>query len=89
MDKPLSTHRTDEQLLETMDETGDWVVNNGSGLIQGGVAATLRQAIAAATDQIADGEDVPAVSRLPPDGIIVFRDQLDRLISAMAERPIV
>ena len=70
-----------------LDERGNWVVNNGSGLLQGAVVATLKHAIATAAEHVADGEDVPAVSRLPPDGIIVFRDQMDRLIAAMAERP--
>jgi hypothetical protein len=88
MDSAPSTCRTDAQLQPMMDETGDWVVNDAGGLIIGHVLASLRDALNAAAAYLAKGETVRAISRLPPDGVIVFNGQMERLLAFIAATPI-
>jgi hypothetical protein len=88
MDSAPSTYRTDARLRAMLDETGEWVVNDASGLIMGNVLASLREALRAATAFSATGEIVQAVSRLPPNCIIVFGRQVDRMQVSVAAAPI-
>jgi hypothetical protein len=85
MDHPPCTYRTDEQLEFLLDQTGDWVVNDADGFVVW-PPASLRGAIATAQERMKAGELVRAVSRLSPDRIIVFHDQIERLAKLLAER---
>jgi hypothetical protein len=88
MEHAPSTYRTDAQLLAMLDEVGDWAVNDADGLIIGSVLPSLREALKAAMAYSEKGETVRAISRLPPDGIIVFAGQMDRLLAFIVATPI-
>jgi hypothetical protein len=85
MDRQPSTYRTDEQLDFLLDQTGDWVVNDADGFVVWPLGS-LREAIATAQERMNAGELVRAVSRLSPDRIIVFGDQIERLAILVADR---
>ena len=85
MDRHPSTYRSDEQLYAMLDEMGDWIVNDTSGLILWRLAS-LRGAIRKAEEQTAAGGSVRAASRLSPSAIIVFADQIDRIVSLIDDR---
>jgi len=79
MGVPQQTYRTDEQLEALLDEPGDWIVNASDGLVMGSAVASLGEALRTAAMYSAEGQVVRAVRRLPPDGIIVPAEQMERL----------
>lgn len=84
MGVPQQTYRTDEQLEALLDATGDWIVNASDGLVMGSAVTSLSEALRTAATYLAEGQVVRAVRRLPPDGIIVPADQMERLSKVIA-----
>jgi hypothetical protein len=83
MDRLPSIFLSDEQLMVILDETADWAVNGTAGIVVSH-AASLRDAILAAGRDISAGREVRAVTRLAPNRITVFRDQIARLVGLIA-----
>jgi hypothetical protein len=84
MAKVPSAFRTDEQLETLLDHIGDWVVNDDDGFIMWPLDS-LRAAVRLAQERVDAGEPVRAVSRLPPERIIVSSDQIDRIMRRFSE----
>jgi hypothetical protein len=73
-----SNCRSDEQLEAILFETGQWVVNGQQGQVLC-FAASLGRAIDRAAEFAISGAVVVAIRRIPPDDIIVFPGQIERL----------
>ena len=84
MEGAPSTYRTDAQLRAMMDMTGDWVVNNACGLIMSNIVPSLRDALKIASSY----SGVQAIPRLPPEGVIIFGGQMERMTVFLAATPI-
>jgi len=78
------TFRTDEQLEFLLDHAGDWVVTDDDGFVVWPLD-NLRDALRLAEERVDGGEPVRAVSRLPPERIIVSSDQIDRIVRRLSE----
>ena len=74
-----SSWRTDLQLIGILDETAGWVVRGARGAVLG-QAASLRAAMTMALGHA--GQTVLALTQAPDDHIIVFHEQMVRLIEA-------
>jgi hypothetical protein len=79
-----SSWRTNDQLLATLDDSGNWVVNGQGGQILG-VGASLRRAIDRAEAFAMSGAVVLALRRRDPD-IAVFPSQMQELERLIAGR---
>ena len=79
-----STFRTDEHLEFLLDHIGDWVVTDDDGFVVWPLDS-LRDALRLAQERVDAGEPVRAVSRLPPERIIVSSDQIDRIVRRFSE----
>jgi hypothetical protein len=67
--------RSDGQLAEILDDNGVWTIYGHHDHILG-AAINLRRALARAENY---PRDVIAISRMIPDRIFIFSDQIDRL----------
>jgi hypothetical protein len=67
--------RPDYQLAEILDDDGVWTIYGHHDNILG-AAINLRRALARAQNR---GQDVVAISRMIPDRIFIFSDQISRL----------
>ena len=67
--------RPDYQLAEILDDDGVWTIYGHHDNILG-AAINLRRALARAENR---GQDVVAISRMIPDRIFIFSDQISRL----------
>jgi hypothetical protein len=77
-------HRTDDELKDTLDELGTWVIH-GHGDRVFGVGGSLRRAISRAAGFAKSGAVVTTVARVPPNRIFVFHDQIVRLVEQTRE----
>ncbi len=66
--------RSDHQLAEILDDDGVWTICGHDHIL--GAAINLRRALARTENY---GDDVVAISRMIPDRIFIFSDQIDRL----------
>ena len=78
MGNSRSIRRTDDHLMEMLDQSGVWIVH-GSGDRILGAAATLRRALDRADSQARSGAVVVAIARVPPSRVFIFQDQILRL----------
>lgn len=85
MDNLGPTHRSDEQLLLVLHETGRWAVKGQSGQVLG-FAISLGHALERAAAFGGSGAPIIAICRLPFDNIVVFPEQLSRLEKIVAGR---
>jgi hypothetical protein len=67
--------RSDHQLAEILDDDGVWTIYGHHDNILG-AAINLRRALARAENR---GQHVVAISRIIPDRIFIFSDQISRL----------
>jgi hypothetical protein len=82
-----SIRRTDDQLMEMLDQSGVWIVH-GSGDRILGAAATLRRALDRADNQTLSGAVIVAIARVPPSRVFIFQDQILRLCSLVQEEEV-
>jgi hypothetical protein len=68
-----------------LDEPGTWVVHGHNQQVFG-VGNTLRRALERATRYAQSGAVVAAVTRVPPNRIFVFHDQIVRLLEQIREQ---
>jgi hypothetical protein len=80
-----SNYRTDDQLLASLDEIGDWSISGLTARSSHG-AQSLRLAINQVADIAKTGAMVVALRCAPFDSIIVFPAQIRRLQRIIAER---
>jgi hypothetical protein len=76
-----SSRRTDDQLLFIMDQTAEWTVNGRAGA-ELGLFVSLRDALGAVFRYEADGVHVFAVCSHPTNDIVLFREQVTRIVDA-------
>lgn len=76
-----SSRRADHELLLIMDETADWVVTGRAGSTLG-LLHSLRDALRAVFGYEAAGHHIFAVCSQPGDAIIVFREQMMRIVTS-------
>ena len=75
--------RTDPRLIAILDETAVWTVRGERGAPLG-QTTSLCDAVILAADLESDGRPIVALTQEPHDRIIVFPDQMDRLLDASA-----
>jgi hypothetical protein len=80
-DDTASARHTDHELLLIMDETADWVVTGRAGASLGKLRS-LRNALRAVFGYEAVGHNVFAVCSHPGGHIIIFREQMLRIVAA-------
>jgi hypothetical protein len=85
MDNLPASYRSDAQLLAMLDETADWFASDASGLTLWRLTS-LRDALEKAKANMAAGQVVREMGRLPPKGVIVFASQLGRIVSLLDAR---
>ena len=82
METRQPVYRSDAQLKGMLDEHGTWVVHGPNNQVIG-VGNSLRRALDRASGYTQSRTAVVTVTRVPPNRIFVFHDQLVRLIGAI------
>jgi hypothetical protein len=85
MEAKQPVYRTDADLTRMLDQHGTWVVHSANNQVIG-VGTSLRRALQRASDHMRSGIAVANVTRVPPNRIFVFHDQVVRLTEATQER---
>jgi hypothetical protein len=78
-------YRTDAELTGMLDQHGTWVVHGPNNRVIG-IGTSLRRALDRARGHRESGTMVATVTRVPPNRIFVFHDQIARLIEATEQR---
>jgi hypothetical protein len=73
------TKRSDDQLLQMIDELGLWLVRGGPIAVLGRPTTTLRAALRQAHEFSKQGQSLGPIVRMPNDDVIVLADQIYRL----------
>jgi hypothetical protein len=84
MEARQSVYRSDAQLRGMLDEHGTWVVHGHNNQVIG-VGNSLRRALERASGYTQFGTAAVTVTRVPPNRIFVFHDQMVRLMGAARE----
>jgi hypothetical protein len=79
MGRARSNNWTDDRLEAILAETGNWVVNGRRGRALC-FAGSLGRALDLSVEYAAGGAEISSLSRLPSDNIVVFGDQIERLL---------
>jgi len=73
--------RSDDQLLQMLDESGHlWIVRGGRMGVLGPPTATLRAALRQASESSKHAQSPGPIVRMPDDNVIVHADQIYRLL---------
>ena len=81
--EPATSFRPDAHLITILDETAAWAVCDESGMVLY-TAASQRAAVIKATAYQATVSEEITIGRRPDDEIVLFRDQIHRLMETMA-----
>jgi hypothetical protein len=80
--EPPTSLRLDAHLITILDETTAWAVCDEAGMVLY-TAASLRAAVIEATAYQATLSEEITICRRPADDIVLFREQIHRLMETM------
>jgi hypothetical protein len=80
--EPPTSFRSDARLIAIIDETAAWDICDESGMVLY-TTASLRAAVIEATAYQATVREEITICRRPDDDIVLFREQIHRLMETM------
>jgi hypothetical protein len=88
MEKIRQVWRSDHELATMLNDPGVWLIQ-GQGTQIFGVSRTLRGALDRAHTFARSGAIVASVTRVPPDRVFIFHDQIIRLARMIRQDEVV